>query len=68
MNFWIEWALAVHRAIWFPLHWVTGLEQPAVELPADLAPPIVRELDKVRRRTKGGTLARPGHRGQLRAA
>jgi len=28
-----EWALAVHRAVWFPVFWLTGLEAPAEDDP-----------------------------------
>jgi hypothetical protein len=42
MKFWIEWALAIHRAIWFPLIWASGLEQQAIEAPAEFAPAWVR--------------------------
>ena len=37
MKFWIEWALAIHRAVWFPLLWGSGLERSAVEAPPELA-------------------------------
>lgn len=30
MSFLTEWALAVHRAVWFPVLWMTGLEARAV--------------------------------------
>jgi hypothetical protein len=40
MRFWIEWALAIHRAVWFPAIWALGLERPAIEAPADLVPPL----------------------------
>jgi hypothetical protein len=33
MSFLTEWALAVHRAVWFPLLWMTGLEADAVGEP-----------------------------------
>ena len=33
MSFATEWALAIHRAIWFPLLWMTGLESRAIEAP-----------------------------------
>jgi hypothetical protein len=35
MNFFIEWALAVHRAIWFPVFWSLGLERPGIEVPLE---------------------------------
>ena len=38
MNFYIEWALAVHRAVWFPLNWALGLERPPEEIPLDIGP------------------------------
>lgn len=37
MKFWIEWALAIHRAVWFPLLWTSGLERSAVDAPPELA-------------------------------
>ena len=33
MSFVTEWALAIHRAVWFPVLWLTGLEAPANETP-----------------------------------
>ena len=30
MSFLTEWVLAVHRAVWFPLLWMTGLEAQAI--------------------------------------
>jgi hypothetical protein len=40
MSFATEWALAIHRAVWFPVLWLTGLEAPAIETPfLDGAPP-----------------------------
>jgi hypothetical protein len=49
MRFWIEWALAVHRAVWFPLSWTLGLDRPGVELPTELAPHIAAgEADRDR--------------------
>jgi hypothetical protein len=36
MNFFIEWALAVHRAIWFPVFWSLGLDRPGVEAPLEI--------------------------------
>jgi hypothetical protein len=33
MSFATEWALAVHRAVWFPVFWLTGLEAAAEEDP-----------------------------------
>ncbi|HSP55258.1 MAG TPA: hypothetical protein VLS25_06680 [Dehalococcoidia bacterium] len=33
MSFATEWALAIHRAVWFPLLWMTGLEARAMEAP-----------------------------------
>jgi hypothetical protein len=54
--FFIEWALAVHRAIWFPVFWSLGLERPAIEVPLELgiavsaaAPPITRKPVRIRR-------------------
>jgi hypothetical protein len=38
MNFFMEWVLAVHRAVWFPLNWTLGLERPGVALPPEVAP------------------------------
>jgi len=38
MNFYIEWALTVHRAVWFPLNWALGLERPPEEIPLDIGP------------------------------
>jgi hypothetical protein len=32
MNFFLEWAFALHRAVWFPLNWALGLERPGVAL------------------------------------
>lgn len=40
MNFWIEWALAVHRAVWFPFNWTLGLERPGMEVPVEFAPAL----------------------------
>ena len=40
MNFFLEWALAVHRAVWFPFNWAIGLERPALQAPIDLTPVI----------------------------
>jgi hypothetical protein len=51
MNFFTEWMLAVHRAIWFPLNYTLGLERPSVAMPAELAPHLSygdRELPKFR--------------------
>jgi hypothetical protein len=31
MSFAAEWILAVHRAVWFPVLWATGLEAAAAE-------------------------------------
>jgi hypothetical protein len=45
MNFWIEWALAVHRAVWFPLNWTLGLERPGIELPVEYAPAMAGAAD-----------------------
>lgn len=41
MTFWIEWALAVHQAIWFPFNWATGLERHSVVLPVEYAPAMM---------------------------
>lgn len=41
MQFWLKWMLAVHRAVWFPLHWVTGLERRSVAMPVEFAPALV---------------------------
>jgi hypothetical protein len=41
MRFWIEWMLAVHRAVWFPFNWATGLERPGIALPVELAPAML---------------------------
>lgn len=30
MSFLTEWVLAVHRAVWFPVLWMTGLEARAI--------------------------------------
>lgn len=30
MSFMSEWALAVHRAVWFPLYWLVGLEREGI--------------------------------------
>ena len=40
LRFAIEWTLAMHRAVWFPLHWSLGLDRPPVEWPAELGPAI----------------------------
>lgn len=32
MTFLMEWWLAVHRAVWFPALWATGLDRPGVEV------------------------------------
>ncbi len=40
MRFWLEWMLAVHRAVWFPFHWATGLERPSVKLPVEYSPAL----------------------------
>ena len=39
MSFATEWALAIHRAVWFPVLWLTGLEAPAIEAPFPNGPP-----------------------------
>lgn len=44
--FWVEWAMAVHRAVWFPLNWSLGLEAPAV--PAPLAWQIAADGPRLR--------------------
>jgi hypothetical protein len=31
MNFLAEWSMAIHKAIWFPFFWLTGLESPPVD-------------------------------------
>jgi len=36
----IEWTLAMHRAMFFPLYWTLGLDRPAVDWPAELGPAI----------------------------
>jgi hypothetical protein len=45
MNFWIEWTLAVHRALWFPLNWTLGLERPGIALPVEFAPAIAGAIE-----------------------
>ena len=35
MNFFAEWILAVHRAIWFPALWLSGLEATPVDAEAE---------------------------------
>ena len=60
MNFYIEWALTVHRAVWFPLNWALGLERPPEEIPLDIGPQRSRSalrpgpvsIRKVRRRRR----------------
>jgi len=60
MNFYIEWALAVHRAVWFPLNWALGLERPPEEIPLDIGPrcannapqPELMPIRKVSRRRR----------------
>ena len=32
MEFMVEWWLTVHRAVWFPVLWATGLDQPGIEV------------------------------------
>jgi hypothetical protein len=46
MNFWTEWALAVHRAVWFPLNWTLGLERPGINAPDDFAELAVADAIK----------------------
>jgi hypothetical protein len=61
MNFFIEWALAVHRAIWFPVFWTLGLDRPAIEVPLEIgvelattapAGSVAGKVTRARRRTK----------------
>ena len=33
MGFCSEWMLQIHRATWFPVHWLLGLERCAKEYP-----------------------------------
>jgi hypothetical protein len=33
-----DFALAVHRIIWFPVHYALGLEQPGMLMPVDFGP------------------------------
>ena len=40
LRFAIEWTLAMHRAMFFPLYWTLGLDRPAVDWPAELGPAI----------------------------
>lgn len=40
-RFWCEWMLAVHRAVWFPFNWATGLERPGVAPPVEFAPALM---------------------------
>ena len=32
MTFLVEWWLTVHRVVWFPVLWATGLDQPGMEV------------------------------------
>jgi hypothetical protein len=41
MNFFIEWALAVHRAIWFPVFWTLGLDRPATDIPLEIGTAVL---------------------------
>jgi hypothetical protein len=44
-----DFLLSVHRAIWFPVYAMLGLEAQGVELPVELAPKIAAgDLDEVR--------------------
>jgi hypothetical protein len=66
MNFYIEWALAVHRAVWFPLNWALGLERPPEEIPLDIGPrardtkaaPRLVSIRKVSRRRRSAVRLR----------
>ena len=58
MKFWIEWALAIHRAIWFPVIWATGLERPAIEAPTDLMPSLLGGKTPPLRLIEGGLRAK----------
>lgn len=42
MSFATEWALAIHRAVWFPVLWLTGLEAQAIEAPFPESAPASR--------------------------
>ncbi|HVP05942.1 MAG TPA: hypothetical protein VMT90_09730 [Dehalococcoidia bacterium] len=57
-KFWLEWALAIHRAVWFPVLWATGLERAAVDAPPDIAAlgggaPALRVIEGGLRAKKG---------------
>jgi hypothetical protein len=57
MNFWIEWALAIHRAVWFPLNWTLGLERPGVAVPLEYAPSLAGQAPMPPLRVIQGGLA-----------
>jgi hypothetical protein len=41
MNYFLaEWLIAMHKAAWFPLIWLLGLEATSVSLPQDMLPQI----------------------------
>ncbi|HSP54002.1 MAG TPA: hypothetical protein VLS25_00310 [Dehalococcoidia bacterium] len=59
MSFATEWALAVHRAVWFPLLWMTGFEGRAMEAPfLAMEAPLIDEAAAMT-----GTVARPTSHG-----
>ena len=65
MNFFLEWALAVHRAYWFPLNWALGLERPGIEAPLGIGIALASEkpagpsVSKARRTRRRPSARRP---------
>jgi hypothetical protein len=55
MDFFVEWTLAVHRAVWFPVFWAMGLERPAMEAPIDLTPTAKRKVVPISRAARTRT-------------
>jgi hypothetical protein len=39
-----EWALAIHRAVWFPVMYAAGLEREPIEVPEAFAPVAAGQL------------------------
>jgi hypothetical protein len=59
MNFFLEWALAVHRAVWFPVNWALGLERPPMQAPMEIGVALATRAPlPIRRRPKKRTAAK----------
>lgn len=69
MNRLSEWALNVHRIVWFPLHWMLGLESLPLEVPLPRDVHLARPAGdpRCRRRAGGGTRCARGKGPPCRA-